>query len=172
MVDPAIDGKAGVRGWIARHRSAALGIAVLVAVALGAAFYWFQPHKAFLDARADDAAVDRGRVLASGAFRSLEHETKGTAKVIESLDGSRTLRLEDLATSNGPELVVMLSSTPSSENGWSAYDDGAFVILEPLKGNLGSQNYAIPGHVDLGRYRSAVIWCNRFSVAFGAAPVE
>jgi hypothetical protein len=66
----------------------------------------------------------------------------------------------------------MLSATPATEDGWSAYDDGAFVILEPLKGNLGSQNYAIPAGIDVARYRSAVVWCNRFSVAFGAAPLD
>ena len=38
-----------------------------------------------------------------------------------------------------------------------------------MKGNIGAQNYEVPAGTDLGRYRTVVIWCVRFSVAFGAA---
>jgi hypothetical protein len=158
------------------RRAIALASGLAAAGGLAFAAYWFEPWKLFVDARVADAApipaASSVRVVASGNFRSLEHDTKGTAKVLELADRSRLLRFEDLVTSNGPELVVMLSATPATENGWSAYDDGAHLILEPLKGNLGSQNYAIPNNVDLARYKSAVVWCRRFSVAFGAAPLE
>jgi Electron transfer DM13 len=30
----------------------------------------------------------------------------------------------------------------------------------------------IPTSVDLGDFRTAVIWCRRFSVGFGVAPLE
>lgn len=148
-----------------------MGAAVALAGA-GLAAWWLAPWKLFIDERATDAAPPpSAEVLSSGVFRSLEHETTGTARVLRSPDGSRTLRLEDLRTSNGPELVVMLSSTPATEDGWSAYDDGPHLVLEPLKGNLGNQSYAIPSDVDLGAYRSAVVWCHRFHVGFGAAPI-
>ncbi len=153
----------------------------LVAGALAAAgaaggAYWFEPWKLFVDAEAHDespagVAGLPVKVIAEGSFRSLEHTTTGRAKVLSLEDGTRVLRLEDLATSNGPKLVVMLSSTPATEDGWSAYDDGPHLVLEPLKGNRGSQNYPIPAEVDLSRYASAVVWCERFSVAFGSAPL-
>ena|SRR5687768_9500468 len=146
-------------------------LAVLV-VGLAAGLYWFAPWKAVIDARVDEAPAREASVLGQGPFRSLEHETTGAAKVLELADGARVLRFEELRTSNGPELVVMLSSTPATEDGWSAYDDGDFVLLGPLKGNIGSQNYDIPKDVDLARYKSAVVWCNRFSVGFGAAPIR
>jgi electron transfer DM13 len=38
--------------------------------------------------------------------------------------------------------------------------------------NLGNQNYTIPSSVNLDRYPAAVVWCKRFSVAFGAAPAH
>jgi hypothetical protein len=161
-----------VRAWAAAHRRTIAAAAAALLVVFGAAIWWLAPWKLFLDERAaDPAPPPTAQVLASGAFRSLEHETTGTAKVLSSPDGSRTLRLEDLRTSNGPELVVMLSATPATEDGWSAYDDGPHLVLEPLKGNLGSQSYPIPGDVDLAAYRSAVVWCNRFHVGFGAAPI-
>jgi hypothetical protein len=111
-------------------------------------------------------------VLLSGAFRGLEHETSGMARVLEGADGARTLRLERLRTSNGPELVVMLSATPASDDSWTSYGEGETLVLGPLKGNLGSQNYEIPAGTDLSRWRSVVVWCQRFSVAFGAAPLD
>jgi hypothetical protein len=108
--------------------------------------------------------------LARGRFRGLEHETSGTALVVELPDGSRFLRLEDLETSNGPDLRVILTDQPLSED-WHVWDDGELVDLGPLKGNLGSSNYEIPQSVDLDGFRTAVVWCRRFSVGFGVAPI-
>lgn len=124
-----------------------------------------------MDAQVDEPGHVAAAVIHVGQFRSLEHETKGAALVLRNPDGSAVLRFEGLRTSNGPELVVMLSATPATDDGWSAYDDRDFVILGPLKGNLGDQNYPLPSDLDLSRFRSAVVWCNRFSVGFGAAPL-
>lgn len=144
------------------------GAAVIVAAG---GTYWFQPWKLVVDERVEEAAPQGAQVLHSGSFRSLEHETSGTALLLRAADGGAILRLEDLRTSNGPELVVMLSATPATEDAWSAYDDGDFVIVAPLKGNIGSQEYPLPEGLDITRFRSAVVWCNRFSVGFGAAPL-
>jgi hypothetical protein len=109
--------------------------------------------------------------LTSGGFSGLEHETTGSALVIELEDGSRFLRLEDLETSNGPDLRVILTDQPVSDD-WHVWDDGAYVDLGALKGNIGSSNYRIPGSVELDGFETAVIWCRRFSVGFGVAPLE
>ena len=47
-----------------------------------------------------------------------------------------------------------------------------FIDLGALKGNRGSQNYAIPAGTDLAAFKSAVIWCRRFAVGFGVAPLS
>nr|BEK69079.1 DM13 domain-containing protein [Kitasatospora purpeofusca] len=106
--------------------------------------------------------------LARGRFVSGEHETTGTARLVRLADGSTVLRLESLSTSEGPDVRVYLSTRPASE---SRLDDlGAGSIeLDRLKGNRGNQNYVLPAGVDLAVVRSAVIWCKRFSVGFGAA---
>jgi len=109
-------------------------------------------------------------VLASGRFRSLEHGTSGTALILRRGDRSLFLRFEDLDTSNGPMLHVYLSEVPAG-NQWHAYGI-RFVDLGPLKGNVGNQNYELPGGIELSRYRSAVIWCNRFKVGFGVAALR
>jgi hypothetical protein len=120
----------------------------------------------------DEPAVDApARIaLARGAFRGLEHATSGTALLVQLADGSRFLRLEDLETSNGPDLRVIVTDRPLSQD-WHVWDDGEYVDLGPLKGNLGSSNYRIPADLDLSGFRTAVIWCRRFSVGFGVAPL-
>ena len=108
--------------------------------------------------------------LASGTFVSQEHETSGTATIIELPDGSRTLRLEDFSTSNGPDLYVWMSGKEAGGN-WFKYGGGRKAQLGELKANRGSHNYAIPADVELDVLRSVVIWCKRFHVAFGSAPL-
>ncbi|MFI6638784.1 DM13 domain-containing protein [Streptomyces sp. NPDC050504] len=105
--------------------------------------------------------------LARGGFVSHEHGTSGTARTVRLADGSRLLRLEDLKTSEGPDVRVYLS-TRDADAVESGLGDGA-VALGKLKGNLGNQNYAVPAGTDLSAFHSAVIWCKRFSVSFGAA---
>ena len=107
------------------------------------------------------------RVLASSPFRSLGHATSGRAVALQLPDGRRYLRLEGLQTSNGPDLFLYLSRAPR-DGPRDRFDDD-FVSLGRLKANQGNQNYAIPAAVTLGRYRSVVIWCRRFTYAFGAA---
>ena len=112
------------------------------------------------------------RVLGQGRFVDGEHATSGTARVLELADGSRVVRLEGFSTSDGPDVVVWLTDQPAGDEDWHRYDDGRFVPLGALKGTDGNQNYAIPAGVDLSRLTSVVIWCDRFDVAFGSAPIR
>jgi hypothetical protein len=109
--------------------------------------------------------------LASGELISHEHSTSGTVKLVRLADGSHIVRLESLDTSNGPDLRVWLTDAPVKEGraGWHVFDDGRYASLGKLKGNKGSQNYALPKDVDPSRYSSVSIWCDRFDVSFGAA---
>lgn len=105
-----------------------------------------------------------------GDFVDAEHDTSGTARIIELSDGRRFLRLENLDTSDGPDLHVWLSDAKPGGS-WFKYDDGKHLKLGELKATRGDQNYEIPADADLSVFRSAVIWCDRFNVAFGAAPI-
>ena len=107
---------------------------------------------------------------AAGAFVSRAHTTTGQAIVV--MDATRTfLRIIDLATENGPDVRVYLSAGVDAHAAEGKLDDD-FVSLGNLKGNIGSQNYEVPAGVDLTRYRTVVLWCKRFSVAFGTADLE
>jgi hypothetical protein len=109
-------------------------------------------------------------VLAEGGFVSQEHDTAGVAKIIQLPDGSRVLRLEGFSTSDGPDVHVWLTDQPVGRS-WNSYDDGRYVKLGKLKANNGNQNYPIPADAALPGLRSVVIWCDRFNVAFGSAPI-
>lgn len=179
-----------------RRRVVVIGLLAVV-LAAGGAIVWFQPQKLFIDERVDEAlptapAATAARsttdgdgtaptrpagqpasgervTLAAGQFRTLGHTTSGRAAVLEVPDGRRFLRLEDLHTSNGPDLFVYLSTT-AADGPRDRFDDD-FVSLGRLKANQGNQNYELDAGVRLDRYRSAVIWCRRFTYAFGAAPL-
>lgn len=109
--------------------------------------------------------------LARGDFVKQEHDTTGVARVVRLESGARVLRLENFSTTNGPDLHVWLSEETAGGN-WFKYRNARYVALGVLKANNGNQNYVIPETADLGGIRSAVIWCKRFSVAFGSAPLR
>ncbi len=118
--------------------------------------------------------IDSPEVLAEGKFITHEHATTGYVKILKYSDGSRILRIENLKTSNGPKLEVWLTDAPVIEglDGWRVFDDGKFFNLGALKGNIGSQNYSIPSEINLDDFSSISIWCERFSVSFGAAALR
>ena len=126
----------------------------------------------------DDASAEpsveetpKRTVTAEGTFISHEHPTAGKARIITLEDGSRVLRLVGLDTDNGPDLKVWLAAAPVIEgrDGWFVFDDDEYLSLGALKGNKGNQNYAIPDDADISDLTSVTIWCERFSVSFGAA---
>ncbi|MEP6660720.1 MAG: DM13 domain-containing protein [Acidimicrobiales bacterium] len=150
-----------------RRRIVLAGLAV-VAVVVTFVLVYFQPQKLFIDDHVNETIPVAGRVAERmGRFVSRDHGTEGTATIYRLDDGRRILRIEDLHTSNGPALVVYLSANPA-DGREGAFDD-TYVDVGGLKGNIGDQNYEIPDDVKVEDYMSVVIWCERFSAAFGAA---
>jgi hypothetical protein len=156
-----------------------VGLSVLAVVAIG--WYLFRPERLFIDDRVNEgfppapaagtSASAAPQALASGAFHSNAHETEGSATIYRLGDGRRVLRLEEFATSNGPDVRVYLVASDDVQDDDTVKRAG-FVELGKLKGNVGAQNYDVPAEVDLARYRSVTIWCKRFSVNFGTAPLS
>lgn len=173
-----------IRTLVSSHKRA---VALLGAVALGLAIFvvvWFEPQKLIQEKTVKEAAPiptvstppsapsssPAPGNIASGNFRSLEHKTTGSASLIRLADGSHILRFVNLDTSNGPDLRVYLSELPSNL-GWRDYGE-RYLELGELKGNRGDQNYRVPKGTDISKFRSAVIWCVRFKVGFGVAPLN
>ena len=152
-----------------------VGLVVLGAIG----WYLFRPELLFVkttvneslptEVAAQTANPAESGVLLSGRFRSHAHETVGTAAVHE-LGDRRVLRLTGFSTSNGPDVRVYLVAAGDATDNETVTKAG-FVELGKLKGTQGDQNYDIPAGLDLEKYRAVTIWCRRFSVNFGTAPL-
>ncbi|MDI2034058.1 DM13 domain-containing protein [Paenarthrobacter nitroguajacolicus] len=175
--------------------AAAAGVVVLCFIVAGA--FLFQPWRLFTSSSLDEAlpvatpsgvttpgqaspdatAPSSGPTVASGPtvvgtgmFQSQEHQTTGTAQLLELPDGGHVLRLENLASSDGPDVKVWLSSLDAGGD-WFKYRSGRYVDLGAVKATHGNQNYVVPPGTDITGLTSVVLWCDRFSVAFGSAPL-
>ncbi len=169
---------------------------VLLAVGGAAGLVWFEPWRLVTDTEVREtltaaspapvsAAPSAGAagpsstgdaapsIVREGAFVTHEHATTGTARLVRTADGGHRLEIAGLDTSDGPDLRVWLTDQPVRDGraGWSVFDDGRYVELGELKGNRGDQVYEIPAGVDPAEFRSVTIWCKRFAVSFGAAPL-
>ena len=182
--------------WVRRRPVASASGALALVVVAGVLLVLFQPWRLWVDETVDQAAPEGATVVvgaeegpassvvapgastvgppttaapASMRFVSLDHATRGELVVLRSGDGALYVRLEDLRTDNGPDLKVYLSTNPV-DGPSGAFDDDA-IDLGKLQGNIGSQNYLVPAGTDLSKFRSVVIWCDRFNSPFGAAPL-
>jgi hypothetical protein len=162
--------------WVALRRRAlrvpVLGAFGLTAALVGGFLFWTTTRDRVVHERvavgtpshAASSKAARDVQVRSGAFRSEEHASRGTAAVVRLRDGRRVLTLTRFSTSPGPDLRVRLVPGSSADGG----ADGA-IDLGGLKGNRGDQQYELPPGADLARYRSVVIWCRAFSAAFASA---
>ena len=123
----------------------------------------------FATASLKSATAAEPRQLAAGQFKGYAHETEGAAGIYD-VDGKRVLRLTNFKTSNGPDVHVYLVAASDAKDDATVKKAG-FVDLGSMKGNVGDQNYDVPGSVDLGKYQAVTIWCARFNVNFATAPL-
>src|SRR5918992_1151751 len=158
-------------------RNIVIGLGVIVLVV---AWYGFRPELLFINKTVSEefpggpamAFIEKGPLtVTKGNFKGLAHETKGSAAIYQLADGRRTLRLSNFETSNGPDVHIYLT-VAEVEKGNDAIKQAGFIDLGSMKGNKGDQNYDIPAEADLNKYRNVTIWCARFGVNFGVAPLE
>jgi Electron transfer DM13 len=107
-----------------------------------------------------------GKPVARGKFVSIDNEpAAGNVALVRLASGKRVLRFTKSAIGPGPALRIYLVKGTVRGN----KDVRTFRDLGPLKATTGSQSYAVPRRLDTRRFRSVVVWCADFSVAFGSA---
>ncbi|MDE2725758.1 MAG: DM13 domain-containing protein, partial [Gemmatimonadota bacterium] len=97
-----------------------------------------------------------------GQFRDGDsfHRGSGDATIWNLGTDGFVLRFEDFNVTNGPDLRVLLTTHPDPQGRGDVHaDDVSYVELGKLKGNIGNQNYPIPGSVDVNEQNSVVIYC-------------
>ncbi len=147
----------------------------IVIVALIGAWYVFRPERLYVNRSVDEAmptaqGAAPAQPLESGTFYSILHPTAGTATIYRMADGTHILRFTNFKTSNGPDVHVYMVAADDAKDNNSVLSAG-FIDLGVIKGNIGDQNYTLGSDVDLTKYRAVSVWCKRFSVNFGAAPL-
>src|SRR5262245_11274309 len=158
---------------MSRKKIAMLATGVVIA---GIGWYLFRPELLFVNEKVNEAfpaaqaATNSTTALFTGHFRGIAHDTKGTATIYEVSGGKRILRLTDFATSNGPDVhVYLVAANDAADN--AAVKSAGFIDLGKIKGNQGEQNYDLPADFDPNRHHAVTIWCARFGVNFGTAPL-
>jgi urease accessory protein UreE len=157
---------------------------IVAVVAVAGLWYAFRPELLFVTEAVNEsfpatsqapqstqAMNNEPKLVAEGTFHANAHETKGTASIYKLEDGKRVLRFTNFETSNGPDVIIYLVAAPDV-NEDDVVKKAGFVTLGPIKGTKGDQNYEIPNEVDLGKYQTVTVWCKRFSVNFGSAPLR
>jgi hypothetical protein len=113
--------------------------------------------------------ADRSALVATGTFIHANpsdpvHYGKGKVSVYQ-----RAVFLEpDFEVGPGPAFHVYLVPKASIRSS-ADLKDQMYVDLGGLRAFKGSQRYPIPPGVDLAKYPSVIIWCERFSVLISPA---
>ncbi len=160
--------------WLSRNK---LLLSLIGIPVLAGAWWAFRPEKLFIDQKVNEAAPAslsaEPEALYTGRLEGKIHQTSGRATIYKSADGKRYLRLSDFATSNGPDVHVLLVRTGDKALEQEVVK-GEFdhVELGVLKGNQGEQNYDLPVTADLNQYQAVAIYCERFHAIFGVARLE
>jgi hypothetical protein len=119
------------------------------------------------------AYAQSGTPEATGTFHGQVHATSGKVAIYDGKNAEKTLRLTQFKTSNGPDVhVILIAANDAMDNDNFLDKKIDRVELGKLKGNEGDQNYMIPAGTDLSKFRTVVIYCERFNATFGAAPLE
>jgi Electron transfer DM13 len=137
----------------------------------------FRPEKLFINQQVSEAAPasvsGEAEPLYTGKLESREHPTGGRATIYRESSRKNYLRLTDFATSNGPDVHVLL--VKAEEPALSKIivpGNLEYVELGSLKGNQGDQNYDLPAGADLEKYQAVAIYCERFHAIFAVARLE
>jgi len=117
-----------------------------------------------------------GTPLSEGPFVGKDgHEVSGTVSLREDSEG-QFLGFEEYTQTQGPDVFVYL--TPAADPDTSAaIDAGERVLIDGgadggESTKEGTFTQRLPGGVDFTTYEGVGIWCDRFSVPFGAATLE
>lgn len=139
------------------------------------AFMWWAFSPLLFDTVANDKIVasQTDEVLGTGQFKDADraHKGSGDAKLLKRADGGVEIQLANFEVTNGPDLVVYVSSSAAIEKS-SDVTDSTWTNIGKLKGNKGDQVYPLPADVNIENVKSIVIWCEAFSVLFSSAALN
>ena len=100
----------------------------------------------------------------TGSFSGLSnHITTGDVSVISGADGVKIVLAANFSFDGAPDPKVAFGKD-------GKYDPAT--IIEPLRSNSGEQSYKVPASINVDDYNEVYIWCEKFSVGLGVAPIS
>ena len=119
--------------------------------------------------------VEKPVIVTTGKFHQIAYATNGTATITEDGHGARTLTLKDFKTGAGPALHLYLWKAENVKDNAAAKKlvaGKSYLDLGALKATSGAQTYRVPKEIDLWQYLAVGVWCDKFDVNFGTAPLS
>ena len=113
-------------------------------------------------------------LISSGVLSEIHAPTTGTIAIVKLASGKLVLRISNLKTEAAPDLHVWLHEKANIvAKDEAGLRSGKYLELGKLKGAFkGDSEYNLPANIKLEQWKSAVIWCDQFSVAFGVATLN
>jgi Electron transfer DM13 len=152
-------------------------LAVAAIPVLVGGWWAFRPEKLFINQQMSEpapaSASGEAEPLYAGKLESREHLTSGRATIYKESSRRQYLRLTDFATSNGPDVhVVLVKAEEPAMSKIIVPGNLEYVELGSLKGNQGDQNYDLPAGADVEKYQAVAIYCERFHAIFAVGRLE
>lgn len=103
----------------------------------------------------------------SGTWTKKANSISGTWS-ISTKGGKKVLSLKGFKTATAPDLKIFLSPQTSGQVTSRTATKGS-VLVSRLKSSKGDQSYALPANLDLSKYKSIIIHCEKYSKLWGAS---
>lgn len=98
-----------------------------------------------------------------GVFTGMSnHVTTGSVTVVKGTDGVQIILGADFSFDGAPDPKVAFGKD-------GEYDPAT--LIAPLQSNTGEQTYTVPASINIDDYNEVYIWCEKFSVGLGVAPI-
>lgn len=111
------------------------------------------------------ASAARADVIRSGSWQKVTYEIKGGWKIVDA-DGKRFVELStDFEVQRAPDLKIFLSPLAPDKLTRNTVTRDA-VLVGKLASFKGALRFELPGSVDLRRFKSIVLHCEKYSVIF------
>lgn len=111
--------------------------------------------------------------IRQGSFEAAERPTSGKVEVAQAGEISHIVLGADFQSYKGPDLQVVLHQAKDLQSELSPPNfplkESEYVVLGKLKSLNGQQTYRVPAAVNIERYGSVAIWCEKFNATFGTA---
>ncbi|NEQ99170.1 MAG: DM13 domain-containing protein [Cyanothece sp. SIO2G6] len=103
-------------------------------------------------------------VISSGSFTGVNnHAVTGSVTIVETETGTYAVLDPTFSLDNAPDPKLAFGKD-------GQYD--AETLFHPLTSLTGAQMYLIPDDIDPEDYNEFWLWCERFNVGLGVAPIQ